>query len=50
MAFQGNFPDTWLEPLGIPKHHFVAAGVEFYGQISFLKAGLRYADKDKPNG
>jgi starch synthase len=45
MAFQGNFPATWLEPLGIPKQHFIATGLEFYSQISFLKAGLRYADK-----
>ncbi len=45
MAFQGNFPAEWLEKLRLPKHYFAPAGIEFYGQISFLKAGLRYADK-----
>jgi starch synthase len=45
MAFQGNFPATWVDKLTIPKQHFAAAGMEFYGQISFLKAGLRYADR-----
>jgi starch synthase len=45
MAFQGNFPASWLPRLGIPKEHFCAEGVEFYGQVSFLKAGLTYADR-----
>jgi starch synthase len=45
MAFQGNFPAEWLEQLGIPAALFSPGGVEFYGQISFLKAGLRYADR-----
>lgn len=45
MAFQGNFAAEWVEKLGIPKQHFIASGIEFYGQMSFLKAGLRYADR-----
>jgi starch synthase len=45
MAFQGNFAASWLDQLEIPKEHFIATGLEFYDQISFLKAGLRYADK-----
>jgi starch synthase len=45
MAFQGNFPAEWLERLGLPRHFFAPSGIEFYNQISFLKAGLRYADK-----
>jgi starch synthase len=45
MAFQGNFPASWLDQLGIPGHYFSPAGMEFFGQISFLKAGLRYADR-----
>ncbi len=45
MAFQGNFPAEWRERLGVPGALFSAGGVEFYGQISFLKAGLRYADR-----
>lgn len=45
MAFQGNFPAAWLERLGIPDAMFSPGGIEFYSQISFLKAGLRYADR-----
>jgi len=45
MSFQGNFPASVLGELAIPKEHFCAAGIEFYGQASFLKAGLRFADK-----
>lgn len=45
MAFQGNFPAEWLERLGIPGALFSPGGVEFYGKISYLKTGLRYADR-----
>jgi starch synthase len=45
MAFQGNFPAEWLGRIGIPRALFSPGGVEFYGQISYLKAGLRYADR-----
>ena len=45
MAFQGNFPARWLGQLAIPPAAFQPGGLEFYNQISFLKAGLRYADR-----
>ena len=45
MAFQGNFQASCLAELEIPPEHFCSAGIEFYQQVSFLKAGLRYADK-----
>jgi starch synthase len=45
MAFQGNFPAEWLGRLEIPGALFSPGGVEFYGQISYLKAGLRTADR-----
>ena len=45
MAFQGNFPADWMGKIGIPEEHFAADGIEFYGQISYLKAGLTYADR-----
>lgn len=45
LAFQGNFPSALLSALGIPERVFNPAGVEFYGQISFLKAAIAYADK-----
>lgn len=44
LTFQGNFSPELLGPLGLPKSCFITDGVEFYGQLSFLKAGLYYAD------
>jgi starch synthase len=44
LAFQGLFPRPVLETLGIPPSSFTIEGLEFYGQLSFLKAGLVYAD------
>lgn len=44
LAFQGQFPAELLGPLGLPKESFTLEGVEYYGGISFLKAGLIYAD------
>src|SRR5512135_3697804 len=45
MAFQGNFDRDWLEPLNLPQSSFHMHGVEFHGYLSFLKAGLHYADR-----
>jgi starch synthase len=44
MAFQGNFPPQTLNLLQLPPEHFVMEGLEYHGQLSFLKAGLYYAD------
>jgi starch synthase len=44
MAYQGIFPADHVEPLGLPRASFQPEGVEFYGNFSFLKAGLYYAD------
>jgi starch synthase len=45
LAFQGSFPATLLKPLGLPKRALTVDGVEYHGQIGFLKAGLRLADR-----
>ncbi len=45
LAFQGLFPAELLGQLGLPDSSFSVEGLEFFGQISFLKAGLNYADK-----
>ncbi len=45
IAFQGNFDRDWLEPLNLPQSCFDMHGVEFHGYLSFLKAGLHYADR-----
>ncbi len=44
LAFQGIFPSAMLEKLHLPPSCFSINGVEFFGNLSFLKAGLFYAD------
>lgn len=44
LAFQGNFSPDWVQRLGLPAHSYQMNGVEYYGQMSFLKAGIYYAD------
>jgi starch synthase len=43
LAFQGNFPAQAATQLGLPAECFRIEGVEYYGNLSFLKAGLYYA-------
>jgi starch synthase len=45
IAFQGIFPAGLLGRLRLPRTTFTIEGLEYYGQISFLKAGLAYADR-----
>ena len=45
LAFQGWCPAALLGTLGLPPESFDIDGVEFYGGISPLKAGLRLADR-----
>lgn len=44
LAFQGIFPPRTTVELGLPTECFQVEGAEFYGNLSFLKAGLHYAD------
>jgi starch synthase len=44
MAYQGNFPRAVLEASGFSAEDWNSEGLEYYGQISYLKAGLAYAD------
>lgn len=44
LAYQGIFPPDMVQPLGLPAASFGVEGVEYYGNLSFLKAGLFYAD------
>jgi starch synthase len=44
LAYQGLFPRGSLGPLALPAAAFAPEGLEFYGRLSFLKAGLYYAD------
>jgi starch synthase len=43
LAYQGLFASDRAAPLGIPGHAFAMEGMEFYGQLSFMKAGLTYS-------
>ena len=45
LAFQGVFPMDQADILGVPASARHAGGVEFWGKISYLKAGINYADR-----
>jgi starch synthase len=45
LAYQGLFPADRFAELGLPADFFGINGVEFHGQLSFMKAGLYYADR-----
>ncbi len=45
LAYQGNFDPAILAAAGISESFFTLDGLEFYGQASFLKAGLALADR-----
>ncbi len=45
IAFQGRFPPEILGAIGLPAWSFAVDGVEYYGAIGFLKAGLQFADR-----
>jgi len=44
LAYQGNFPAPSFHSTGLPPEAYDLKGVEFYGKVSFLKAGLMYAN------
>lgn len=44
LAFQGNFTPQTVQQLQLPDSCYSIDGVEFYGNMSFLKAALYYAD------
>jgi starch synthase len=44
LAFQGCYSADWVYRLGLPPESFQIDGLEYYGQLSFLKAGIFYAD------
>lgn len=45
IAYRGLFPAGVFPELALPAEFFSVNGVEFYGQVSFIKAGLFYADR-----
>ncbi|BCQ25301.1 glycogen synthase GlgA [Caballeronia sp. NK8] len=45
LAYQGTFAASEFGALQLPGDFYAVEGVEFYGHVSFLKAGLYYADR-----
>ncbi len=45
LAFQGLFPPDLLPSLALPPEAYTPDGVEFWGQIGYLKAGIALADR-----
>ncbi|MBV9979662.1 glycogen synthase GlgA [Bradyrhizobium sp.] len=44
LAYQGRFQQDLLGRIGLPWESFTLHGVEYYGEVSFMKAGLQFAD------
>ena len=45
LAYQGVFGADRVRALQLPPESFKMQGLEYYGQLSFLKAGLFYSDR-----
>jgi starch synthase len=43
-AYQGIFPAESFEKTGLPDNLFSQDGVEYFGQVNLMKAGLMYSD------
>lgn len=44
LAYQGQFPRLKYDLTNLPAYYFQVQGVEFYGSLNCLKAGIIYAD------
>lgn len=44
LAYQGVFDASVLQLLGIDRKYFTPEGIEFYGKVNLMKAGIGYAD------
>lgn len=45
LAFQGRYPATLFPRLGLPESAFSLNGLEYHGDVNFLKGALSYADR-----
>jgi len=45
LAYRGPFPGALFPELALPPEFFSIDGVEFFGMVSFIKAGLFYSDR-----
>jgi len=44
LAYRGLFPSWAIDDLGLPWAEYTPDGVEFFGQVSLLKAGIEHSD------
>lgn len=44
LAYQGVFPYATFHALGLPPHLWSPGGIEYFGNVAFIKGGLVYAD------
>ncbi len=44
LAFQGLFPKSLMADIELPKNYFAKDNLEYWDQISFLKAGIVHSD------
>src|ERR1017187_3328225 len=45
IAYQGLFPETSFQRTNLPEELFNKDGLEYYGQVNFLKGGIMFADR-----
>ena len=45
IAYQGLFPAAFFPRTNLPEELFGMDGLEYYGQVSFLKGGILFADR-----
>lgn len=45
LAYQGRFPASLMPRLGLPADAYSIDGIEYFGGLGYLKAGLWYADR-----
>ncbi|HWF13447.1 MAG TPA: glycogen synthase GlgA [Candidatus Acidoferrales bacterium] len=44
LGYHGAFPKEVMDKIGLPERLFTIDGMEFFGQVNFLKGGLIYSD------
>ncbi len=44
VAYQGLFPPTAMRRIGLPPELFTIDGLEFFGNVNYLKGGILFAD------
>jgi starch synthase len=44
-SFAGRFPASVLDEIGVDRALYTPEGIELYGQLSYLKAGLVFSDR-----